>query len=114
MGRQHISLLALTVNAAGALNPHRFVGHDGNTAVAAGNALGVARTAAAIGEDLAVDVIGTAIVEAGGAISAGAEIEVGADGVAVTKNAGVTVARIAPGESASAAGELIEVLLIAN
>lgn len=111
---QKISLLALTANANGAITALRFVGHDGAVATAAGNALGVACTAAADGEDFPVDVIGTTVVEAGAAIAEGAEIEVGANGKAVTQSAGVTVARMAPGSSASADGDLVEVLLIAN
>jgi len=109
-----ISLLTLTVLATGALTANRFVGHGGATAAAAGNALGVSRTAAAIGERAPVDVIGTTVVETGGALAAGALIEVDASGRAVTKSAGVAVARLAPGETASAAGQFVEVILLPN
>lgn len=111
---QSISLLALTVSAAAALTAHRFVGHDGDLAGAGANALGVTRTDAALDEQVAVDVIGTAQVESGGALAAGALVESDASGRAITKSAGVTVARLAPGASAAGAGELVEVILIAN
>ncbi|WP_275100143.1 capsid cement protein [Sedimenticola hydrogenitrophicus] len=111
---QSIPLLTLTIIATGALTASRFVGHDGDVAAAAGNTLGVARADAAIGDAAAVDTHGTAIVEAGAAIAAGAAIEVDATGRAVTKSAGVTVARLAPGESAGAAGDLVEAILFPN
>lgn len=114
MGRQNTSILALTVMAIGVVAAHRFVGHDGNVAAAAGNALGVACSDAVANDAMPVDVIGTTVVEAGAAIAAGAAVQVDATGRAVTKTAGVTVARLAPGESAAAAGEFVEVLLIAN
>lgn len=114
MASQSISLLALTVTAAGALTAHRFVGTDLNQAGAGANAYGVARTDAAAGEQVAVDIAGTAVVEAGGAIAAGAAVEVDASGRAVTRSTGVTVGRLAPGASAAAAGDLVEVILIAN
>lgn len=114
MSRQFFSVLNMTVTAVGALTAHRFVGHTGSQAAAAGNALGVARTDAAIGELCPVDVIGTAIVEAGGAIAAGAAVQVDASGRAVTLAAGEKVGRLAPGAVATQAGDMIEVLLIAN
>jgi len=111
---QSVSILALTVEAAGALTAHRFVGANLSQAGAGANAYGVARTDAAIGESVAVDVLGTAIVEAGAAIAAGAEVEVNASGKAVTQSAGVAVGRLAPGESAQADGDLVEVILFPN
>lgn len=111
---QSIPVLTLSVTASGALTKHRFVGHDGAAAAAAGNTLGVARSDAAVGDVVGVDVLGTAVVEAGAAIAAGAAVEVDANARAVTKSAGVTVGRLAPGASAAAAGDLVEVILIAN
>lgn len=111
---QSIPLLTLTVIAAGALTEHRFVGHDGNAAGAAGNALGVARSDAVADDAVGVDVLGTTVVEAGAAIAAGAAVEVDASARAVTKGAGVAVGRLAPGASAGAAGDLVEVILIPN
>lgn len=107
---QNISLLTLPVLAVAALTGRRFVTATGSVAAAEGNAIGVARHDASIGEACAVDVVGTAKVEAGGAISAGAAVEVGAGGKAVAVDEGVTVARAL--EAAGADGDVIEVLLI--
>lgn len=112
MSKQKIALLTLTATASGAVTAERFVGHDGALATAAGNTLGVAATDAADGEDYPADVIGTTVVEAGGAIAKGGAIEVGAGSKAVAQSAGVTVARAL--EAAGADGDKIEVLLIAN
>jgi len=112
MSMQSISILTLTALAAGAIAKHRFVTHTGLQAGAAANTLGVARTDAKLNDGLAVDVVGTAVVEAGAAIVAGAAIETDATGRAITKAAGVTVGRAL--QAAAAAGDFIEVLLIQN
>ncbi|PHR68497.1 capsid cement protein [Alcanivorax sp.] len=112
MSAQKIALLTLTAAATAANTQHRFVGFDGAPAAAAGNALGVGVVDAEIGDDFGVDVLGTTVVEAGGAIADGGAIEVGADAKAVAQSAGVTVARAL--QEAAADGDLIEVLLIAN
>jgi len=115
MSQQNISLLALSVAAAITAVGQRFVTGAGALATAGGNALGVARgDASVVGELVPVDVIGTALVVAGGAIAANAAIEVGTGGKAVTKASGVTVARAAPGATAAADGDVIEVILIQN
>lgn len=112
MGTQSISLLTLTLTAAAALTANRFVTHAGAVPAAGANVVGVTRSAAASGYATPVDVIGTAIVEASAAIAVGAAIETTNDGRAVTWSTGVTVARAL--QAATAAGDLIEVLLIAN
>lgn len=112
MSAQSFALLALTQAATAVINAERFVGFDGATAVAAGNALGVSRSDAALGMDFPVDVVGTTVVEAGGAIAVGGDIEVGAEGKAVALSAGVKVARAL--QEAAADGDRIEVLLIGN
>lgn len=112
MSNQNIALLALTFAATGAIVADRFVTGAGAQTVAAGNAIGVARNDAAIGEKFTADVIGTAIVEAGAAVAANALVEADAAGRAVTKAAGVTLGRAL--QAAGAAGQKIEVLLIQN
>ena len=107
-------LFTLSIIAAGVIAACRFVTHAGEQSGTNINSLGVARTAATTGERVTVDVLGTAIVETGAAIAAGAAIETDATGRAITKNLGVTVARLAPGEVATAAGQFVEVLLIPN
>ncbi|WP_027670082.1 capsid cement protein [Rheinheimera baltica] len=109
---QKISLLTLTVIATAALTAERFVTGAGVTSTAAGNSLGVTRSDAAVGEAAPVDVIGTAVVVAGGAVAVDGLVEVGADGKAVAKTAGVTVGRALT--AAAVDGDRIEVLLIPN
>jgi hypothetical protein len=106
------SLLTLSLVAAAALTANRFVTAAGGVPSANGNAVGVTRAGAVSGELVPVDVIGTSMVEASAAIAAGVAVASTNDGRAVTFSTGVTVARaLTP---ATAAGQLIEVLLIAN
>lgn len=109
---QKISVLSISLLAAAALTAERFVSAAGTVATAAGNAIGVTCTSAEIGDLVATDVLGTAVVTAGGAIAKGAAIQVGADGKAVTQAAGVTVAWAL--QAATADGDRIEVLLVSN
>lgn len=113
MSQNFTSLLALTVMAASAIAANRFVTPAGAQAGADANTLGASRSAAASGEKLPVDVLGTAVVEAGAAVTAGATVKSDASGRAIpwaTSGAKVGVAL----EAASAAGQLIEVLLVPN
>lgn len=113
MSNQNISLLALTVLLAGTVGANRLVTVAGTQAVADANALGVARTAGVAAERIPVDVLGTAVIESGAAVAAGATVKSDASGRAitwVTSGARVGVAL----EAASAAGQLIEVYLIPN
>ncbi len=113
--KQSKSLMTLTVVAAGAIAANRFVTTAGAQAGAAANTYGVAEAAAAAaGDKVPVTSHGTAIVEAGAAIAAGALVETDAQGRAVTRAAGPIVGRLAPGESAGAAGAFVEVILINN
>lgn len=112
--RNSSPLLTLTDIATAAIVAQRFVGFTGAQAGAGLNARGVAQEAAAIGNQFSVDVIGTTVVEAGAAIAAGALIECDATGRAITHAAGVVLGRLAPGESAAAAGEFVEVVLFPN
>jgi hypothetical protein len=114
MMRNGISILALPITATGAITSNRFINAAGTLSAAAGNAQGVAQTDGVIGDKVTATVIGTEIVETGGAIAAGALVESDATGRAVTKAAGVTLGRLAPGESATAAGQFVEVILIQN
>jgi hypothetical protein len=111
---QYRSVLTLTMTAAGAITAHRFVTAAGAQAGADANAIGVALAAAsAAGDKVPVLAIGTVSVEAGAAISAGATVKADAQGRAVpwaTSGARLGIALAA----ASAAGELVEVLLVSN
>jgi hypothetical protein len=72
----------------------------------------VARTDAAVGDEFPVDVLGTALVKAGAAVAKGAALETDSSGRAVTRSSGPLVARALA--AATAADQLIEVLLIPN
>lgn len=114
MSRQGIALLTETLTLTGTVVANRFVTGAGAQTGAAGNAMGVARTAGVSGENIPVDTIGTAWVEAGAAIAANALVEADASGRAVTKSAGVSLGRLCPGQSASAAGQFVEIRLFPN
>ncbi|HHA2680143.1 capsid cement protein [Stenotrophomonas maltophilia] len=111
---QNVALLTLSVLATAALTNSRFVSPTGGVAAAGGNSYGVTRSDAAVGQLAPVDVLGTTQVTAGGAIALGAPIQVGADGKAITADAGKIVARAAPGAKAAADGDVLEVILIPN
>jgi len=113
MSQQNISVLALTALAAGTIAANRFVTPAGAQAGADANTLGVCRQAAVAADRVTVDFLGTAIVEAGAAVSAGATVKSDASGRAitwVTSGAKVGIAL----EAATASGQLIEVALIPN
>lgn len=104
------SLLVLNVAAGGALATGRFVTFAGAYAAAAGAAYGVTRTSAGASGDLVpVDVIGTALVESGAAVTAGGLVESDSTGRAINRSAGVVLGKAL--NSASAAGQMVEVLL---
>lgn len=113
MSRQSFPIFTLPVTATAILLAERFVTAAGTLPAADANVLGVARSAAAIGDKVSVDVIGTAIVEAGAAVAAGATLKTDNQGRAITwATAGAKVGLAL--QAASAAGDLIEVLLIQN
>lgn len=114
MGKQSLPLLSQPVTASGAIAASRFVTPTGAQAGVGVNSLGVSRFDAGDTETVTVDVIGTAIIETGGAVTAGGLIESDASGRAIAKTTGVAVARALPGQSAAGEGEFIEALLLAN
>jgi Uncharacterized conserved protein (DUF2190) len=127
MSRQALPIFTLSALATTVLIAERFVSQSGagttngtlttinvaQTILAATNTLGVVRQAAAIGDKVTVDILGTAIVEAGGAITAGATVSSDTVGRAITWATGAAKVGMAL-QSASAAGQFIEVLLIPN
>jgi hypothetical protein len=110
MPSQNISIFALPLLLTAEVKKGAFVDIGGKTAEPGGYALGVAYVDGSAGEAVAVDVLGTAQVVAGGSIAVGAEIEVGADGKAVTRASGTLVGRAL--QAATSAGDVIEILLI--
>lgn len=112
MAATSIATLTLTTQATGSVAESRFITYAGAQAGAAANTMGVNQYSVSLSELAAVVVSGTAIVEAGAAIAAGAALETDASGRAVTKSAGPTVGRAL--QAASGAGSFIEILLIQN
>lgn len=110
------AVLTLHVVAAAALSAGRFVTTGGAVPAAGATCAGVTRSSAGAAGDLVpIDVLGTGWVEAGAAIAAGAAIETDNQGRAITKAAGVTLGRMAPGQAAAtAAGQMVEIVLIPN
>ena len=109
----NISTLTLTVAAAGALAASRFVTQAGAYPAAGAAAFGVTRTSAAAAGDLVpVDVQGTAIAEAGAAITLDAPLMLDATGrvVPLSGSGKAPVGRAM--EAAGAAGAFVEVLLV--
>ena len=113
MSQQAIPVLALTALLTGTVTANRFVTPAGAQAGADANTLGVVRTAGVSGEKVTADVLGTAIVEAGAAVAANATVKSDASGRAITWVSSGAKVGIAL-QAASAAGDLIEVLLIPN
>ena len=78
---QKTSIFSMTQIAVAAIAAARFVGQmTGQQCASGAKALGVSQYPAAVGDAVAVDVLGTSIVEAGAAIAAGGEVKAAADG----------------------------------
>lgn len=107
------STLTLSVVAAAALLANRFVNQSGAYPAAGGRPFGVTRTSAAAAGDLVpVDVNGTAIAEAGAAITFDVPLMLDAAGrVVPLSGTGKTPVGVSM-EAAGASGALIEVLLV--
>lgn len=113
MSAQAISLLSLALTLTGTVAANRFVTPAGALAGADANTLGAARTGGVATDKVTVDIIGTAVIEAGAAVAAGATVKSDSTGRAitwVTSGAKVGLAL----EAATAAGQFIEVLLVQN
>lgn len=138
MGESYTPVLTRSVKAAGVFTKRRFIGFDDLQITAQGAAAkGVAQQDAVLGELAPVTVLGTAIVEAGGAVTKGAHVisdnqgrgiaggtlAIAAGGTAVTSTAANGSAIITGSmptekvngiamEAAGQAGDFFEVLLI--
>lgn len=111
---QYIDILTLTVTAAGPIAANRFVTPAGAQGTADAHVLGVARSAANAGEAVPVIALGTAVVEAGGAIAAGDPISCDADGRAVPTDGGTYSVTVARALADAGPGQLFEVFLVPN
>lgn len=113
MGQQNISLLSLTFTASGTIKRRRAIGFNGAYPSASGQkVLGVSPRDTADKSLSDVIVIGTAIIETGGAFAAGASLISDGTGCAIVAagTAGEFIFADAL-EASSAAGSLVEVLL---
>lgn len=111
---QYIDILTLTVTAAGPIAANRFVTPAGAQGTADAHVLGVARSAADAGEAVPVIALGTAVVEAGGAIAAGDPISCDADGRAVPTDGGTYSVTVARALADAGPGQPVEVFLVPN
>jgi hypothetical protein len=111
MSNQAISLLTLNIIASVAVPQHVAVTAAG--VPSATNLYGVTTMAAAAGQSVPVDVIGTTPITAGAAIPVGTQFVIAdANGCAIAGGtAGACLGRLVPGQYASAAGDIVEVLL---
>lgn len=103
-------LLGLTIKASAAVAAGRFVTYAGAHAAAGAIAAGVTHTKAAANENVNVITLGVMRVEAGAAIAKNAELQVGADGKAITRAAGKSVGFAL--DAAAADGDFISAVLI--
>ncbi|GAB3021684.1 capsid cement protein [Bowmanella dokdonensis] len=110
IGKQKYPILTLTVIAGADLEGCRAVTRVGAYAAAGASMHGVSATNAYTGDELAVDVMGTTICEAGGVIAADALLEVGTNGKFITRNTGKVVGRAL--EAAAGDGSAFEALLL--
>ena len=109
----NVSTLTLTVTAAVALAACRFVTQAGAYPAAGAAAFGVTRSSAeAAGDLVPVDVQGTAIAEAGAAITLDAPLLVDATGRVVPLTVGSKSPVGRAMQAATAAGQQIEILLV--
>ena len=101
-------VLTETVKAAGAIIKNRFVAYSGKQAAAAEAVLGVAVYDAAAGDAVAVETLGTLLVESGGVLVAGDAVAADAQGCAI-KQAGEAVVVGRAMDAATAANEIIRI-----
>ena len=113
MSQQALPLLTLTLTLSGTVTARRFITPAGAQTGADGNSIGVARLGGGSGDKVPVDVLGTAVVEAGAAIAVGATLKADASGRAITWVTAGGRLGIAL-EAAAAAGDFIECLLLDN
>lgn len=113
MAKQGISTLSLTFQASSEVKRRRAIGFNGAQASVAGQkVMGISPRDTSLGNISDVTVIGTEVIETGGAFATGSSLIADAQGRAIvaTGGAGEYVFSDAL-ESAGAAGEFVEVLL---
>jgi hypothetical protein len=111
MSNQAISLLTLNLIAGAVLQPHCAVTATG--VPSATNLYGVTTMAAAVGQTVPVDVVGTTPMVAGAAIPVGTPYVIAdANGCAIVGGTpGACLGKLVPGQYAVNPGDIVEVLL---
>jgi hypothetical protein len=100
---QNHSILTLSIAAAAVLAANRFVTADGNYPAAGGSAIGATRSAAAaIGDLVPADIIGTAVLEAGAAVAQYGKVQSDATGRAIPATASTVRQAVIAGGAAGA------------
>ena len=112
MSKANISLLTLTVTAAAALAANRFVKTAGIYPTAGGLALGVTRCDGGVGDLVPIDVLGTAVVQAGAAIALDVPVMVTADGKVIAHDGDGDKHAVGRSLEAAIDGGLVEILLV--
>lgn len=110
MAASNNSIFVQTIVATAVLTGFRGVTIAGGVPGAGLTGLGLAQTGGVVGDAVPVNVLGTAVGEAGAAIALGAALEFDALGRVITKAAGVTIGRALT--AAANVGDQVEVLLI--
>lgn len=109
MQNTHQPILTTTVVAtADLLTPRRFIGFDGAYCKDGAKALGALEATVPVGRHAPVNAIGIVLVEAGGAIAQGAQVQSDNLGRAVALTSGKSNGYAL--DAASAEGEIIRVL----
>jgi len=98
--------ISTTVEATTEVEISRLCGFGGTYPAAGAAALGIFADNAVTGDSVAVD-LGIIPVEAGGAVTAGAEVQAGTDGKVIAKAAGIVVGRAV--DTATADGDFIRI-----
>lgn len=113
MSSGNIATLTLTVAAAGVLVANRFVTQAGAYPAAGAPGFGVTRSSAeAAGDLVPVDITGTGIAEAGAAFAKDVPLMLDATGRVVLLTVGGKSPVARSMEAATAAGDLVEILLV--
>ena len=113
MSKASHAIFTDTVIAAAVLTNNRLVNQAGTVPAAGALAYGVTRSDAAIGDPTPVDVMGTAIVEAGAAFGKDVALMVGTAGKAIAHdNVGSKHAIGRSLEASTGDGAFVEVLLV--
>lgn len=112
--QNNIPILTLPQVTTAAVLAQTFSDYAGATSGNGGRGLGVYRSPSDfVGQPVPVDVVGTAQVLSGAAFAQGAQLQSDANGNAITA-AGGAVRAVAAFAAATAAGQVIEVLLVSG